>query len=338
MKIVLQWHITEKCNFRCKHCYQNTYVDNGPSLKKMKEIFQEYIELKQNQFWDIFNQRYINFVGWEPFLRPDFIELLDYINQVTPYKLNIGILTNGSLLNSEKLLSLKKFDNLDIHFQISIEWTQEINDKIRGGGTFKKILNAIDICSHHNFPIHLSFTLTKINENELLKLVPYIERYSLKIKIRRLVPMGMGSNISKYLLTPKEWYIFSIKVQKINIQLINWYIDLTGCSEVTSHEYSGYGCAINYHRLIVINHDLEVYPCKRLEISLWNLWKISLKDAFFSQEYMKLLHIHDEIETCKKCSLFQKCKWWAKCITFAVEKTLTLPDPQCYKALLLNNQ
>ena len=24
-KFVLQWHITHKCNLRCKHCYQEDY-------------------------------------------------------------------------------------------------------------------------------------------------------------------------------------------------------------------------------------------------------------------------------------------------------------------------
>ncbi|GAI64609.1 unnamed protein product, partial [marine sediment metagenome] len=32
------WHITEKCNLRCDHCYQHNYKDqNEMSLDELKE-------------------------------------------------------------------------------------------------------------------------------------------------------------------------------------------------------------------------------------------------------------------------------------------------------------
>ena len=30
--ITFQWHLTDQCNFRCKHCYQTDYTNNGESL------------------------------------------------------------------------------------------------------------------------------------------------------------------------------------------------------------------------------------------------------------------------------------------------------------------
>lgn len=336
MKFVFQWHITEKCNYRCKHCYQSEYNDDGFEINTLKNIFHQFLEIHTNSYWQEFNKKYINFVGGEPFLKKEFPELLNYINTNAPKKqLHIWILTNGSLLNQEKIDYLKSLSNISFHFQISIEGDQIVNDSIRGKWTYKSIIQAIELCTKNNFPLHLSFTLTKLNQDEIMKLIPLIEKHNLRIKIRRLVPTWTWNQIWEFMLSPKEWYIFSLKIHKINFQLKNWFIDLWGCSEVTWYSYNWDGCAINHHRLLVLNHDGEIYPCKRLEISLWNIKEISLRDAFFWNEYKKLLSIHDDIEICNNCNLKDTCRWGAKCITYAVEKTLKKPDPQCYKSVLI---
>src|SRR3989338_8595922 len=41
----LQWHITERCNLRCKHCYQTSYETPEMPLPKMLSIVDEYVEL-----------------------------------------------------------------------------------------------------------------------------------------------------------------------------------------------------------------------------------------------------------------------------------------------------
>ena len=47
-----------------------------------------------------------------------------------------GILTNGILLNDEKMTGLKRF-KID-YAQVSLEGMEKKNDEIRGKGTFKK--------------------------------------------------------------------------------------------------------------------------------------------------------------------------------------------------------
>lgn len=338
MKFVLQWHITEKCNYRCKHCYQNKYSDAWPSLDILKDIFLQYKKIKTNHFWDTFDNRFINFVWWEPFLRQDFLEFLDFIDKNTQEKLHIWILTNWSLVDQKKIDFLNNLKNLTINFQVSIEWSREVNDYIRWIWSYDKIIKTIELCQKNSLPIHLSFTLTNINKDEILNLVDIVEKYSMRIKIRRLVPIWFWERLEEFILSPEDWYKFSIKVHKINSVLKSWYFDLSWCSEVTSYEYNGDWCAINLHRLLVINHDLEIYPCKRLEISLWNLKTDKLVDTFFSEKYIKLLTVHEKIKTCQKCSMFNMCKWWAKCITYNISNKLNQADPQCYRALLINNK
>lgn len=331
MKLVLQWHITDKCNFRCKHCYQDEYTQSWPKLDKLKEIFLQYLDIKMNIFWDTISQKNINFIWWEPLLRDDFKDLLSYINKVSPYSLNIWILTNWTLLTNDFISHISKLKKLKIHFQFSLEWPQKINDSIRWEGSYKKVLNAITLCNNHNIKYHLSFTLTKLNYKEIYDLLPLVEKYWIKLKVRRFVPNWNWEQISKYILSAKQWYIFSINIFKINQKLINWKIDLSWCSEVTWYAYSGNNCAINDHRLLVINTNLEVSACKRLEIPLWNLADNSLKELYLSKKYKDLVNSFKEIKKCKSCDLYLKCKWWAKCIAYSINKNLKAPDPQCLK-------
>jgi len=61
----IQWHITERCNLRCKHCYQTSYNTPELSYDKLADIFDQYIELID--LWGI-NGR-IQITGGEPFIR-----------------------------------------------------------------------------------------------------------------------------------------------------------------------------------------------------------------------------------------------------------------------------
>ena len=128
-KHVLQWHITHKCNLRCSHCYQEEYeCDLGRG--SLENIFYQYIE-----FLNHHNYRgHINFTGGEPFVSKDIFYLLDLCEK---NKISFGILTNGTLLDTELVKKLSTYEKLSF-VQISIDGIKEVHDKIRGNGNFEK--------------------------------------------------------------------------------------------------------------------------------------------------------------------------------------------------------
>ena len=72
----LQWHITECCNFRCKHCYQENYDTPEMSLTQMKDILRQFVELVKK--WQIpKNRARLSITGGEPFLHKDFFRFLN---------------------------------------------------------------------------------------------------------------------------------------------------------------------------------------------------------------------------------------------------------------------
>lgn len=339
MKLTIQWHITEQCNWRCTHCYHDDYLDAWPSLEKLKSIFDEIVSLNKSFNWDI-KRKSINLAWWEPFIRKDFLDLLKYINSKVKY-MRIWILTNGSLITKEILEEIKKLNKLDISFQISIEGTQKVNDEIRWKWTFNKINKVIQLIKRHGLKVRLSFTLTNKNKNEVVKLIPFLNKHEITLYTRRFVPMWQSKQEYDLLLSSEDWYKLSVKIFKLNNTIFKdkkYNIALTWCSETTSYKYSWQACAVNYHRILLIMHNLDVYSCRRLPITIWNLEKENLGDVYLSNEYKKQIDSSEQILLCKKCPYNSWCKWWSKCITYAVKGTLEKEDPQCYFAKLLKEK
>lgn len=340
MKLTIQWHITELCNLRCKHCYHDGYTEYWPSLEKLKEIFNEAIWLRRSYYWkiDFIN---INFVWWEPFARKDFLDILEYINDRVQI-MRIWILTNGTLLDEKIMKKLLSFTHLNIFFQLSIEGTQEINDEIRWFWTFDKIGKSIQLIRKSWFVVELSFTLTNNNKDNIIMLFPFVKEYDIKLKIRRFIPMWQGKNDTKLLLSSKEFYYLSKKIYLLWWVYFKdskyWKVGFNWCSEMLSYNYKWFWCGINDHRILIILENLDVMACRKLDIVLWNLKDRSLEELYFDEKYIDMIHAHEKIDICKKCDKYDSCKWGAKCVSYAVNWSYDTIDPQCYKWELLTKK
>ena len=96
----LQWHITERCNLACKHCYFDPkFLKNELSLEQLFKILDDYLKLIKKWGLPRQNSR-ISITGGEPMVREDFFEFLEecYKNRE---RTRYGVLINGILLNEE---------------------------------------------------------------------------------------------------------------------------------------------------------------------------------------------------------------------------------------------
>jgi radical SAM protein with 4Fe4S-binding SPASM domain len=99
------------------------------NFEKFKEIIDEIIPFAP----------YIYIWGGEPFLHPEIIKIIEYLNSK---KLSFAINTNGTYLNkyAEKLVNANyKYDLI-----VSVDGPSDVHDKIRGvKGTFKRVSQGI---------------------------------------------------------------------------------------------------------------------------------------------------------------------------------------------------
>ncbi len=126
------------CNLKCTHCFISCSPANHSH--EMLTLNQVQARLREAA---VLGVREYYFTGGEPFLHPDLLAMIEETLRQGP----VGVLTNGLLLTPERCRRLKTLSDeseYSLDIRISIDgYTAEVNDPIRGAGTFDKILTGI---------------------------------------------------------------------------------------------------------------------------------------------------------------------------------------------------
>lgn len=335
---ILQWHITERCNWHCRHCYQEeNYIKEELPFDKLLKIFRQYLDLIK-YFGTLGPQRTrLSLTGGEPLLRKDFFLFLEKIYKYNKY-FYLSILSNGSLLIKENAHRLKSLGVRAI--QVSLEGMEKNNDAIRGQGAFQKTIRAIEILVESKINVSVSFTLTKQNILDVLPLVKLCEELGVwRIGIRRLVPIGRGSVLKDNMLSPRElrkiYFDIEKKRRELKTKNSNLRFIVRGCEEsILSQDVERplSFCGVIDGRALVILPSGDVIPCRRLPIKIGNVLEKDLLMLYYGSQKLKhLRNLNNAHQFCKKCFYFGSCLSGAKCISYAYFKKLYLPDPQCWR-------
>lgn len=336
----LQWHITERCNLRCKHCYmEEKFLKNELSLEKLFKVLDNYLKLVKK--WEIPRQKTrISITGGEPLVRKDFFKFLERCYQhkdLTKY----GILTNGILINNELV---KRFKKLEVDYvQVSLEGMKTNNNYIRGEGTFKKIVKAVEILVKGGIDVGISVTLTKKNIGDIKSLVKLAKELGVTtLGLRRFVPIGRGEGIKNLILPVQDVKKLYLYIAEENKELFRSNSKLKigmGCEDgiLAQEGYPVNGCVAGYSSVTILPNG-DVYPCRRLPIYVGNVLSQSFEDIFYnSKEMQKLRDPSNLNEKCKNCSYSNECKGGAKCVSYGywrdsyIDDPQFLPDPQCWR-------
>lgn len=345
---ILQWHITERCNWHCRHCYQED--DKLPpdlNLEQLFLIFNQYLFLIKK--WQISPaEARLNITGGEPLIRKDFFKLVEKISQYS-HLFRWGILSNGSLLDENNVLKLKKADLRT--FQVSLEGMEKNNDQVRGKGTFKKTISAIKILTGAGIRVVVSLTLTKKNMDDVPVLAKLCDKLGVEaLGTRRLLPWGRGKTMKEGVLQPRELRNFYLKVKEINKKLAEEgkrFRIVLGCEsgifnkELPINSLSNMKpsfCAVTQGRIITIMANADILPCRRFPIVVGNALKKNIYEVFYSkkmQEFRSLDKLHP---FCRECPDFVDCFGGAKCVNYAYAEKWDIPDVQCRRAYKKLNQ
>ena len=149
----LELQITDRCNLRCKHCYIGDNIFSELSVKQIKTILREFEAMQGLR---------VMITGGEPLMHGKFPE----INEMLPgYFVRKVLFTNGLLLNK----SLLKILNVD-EIQVSIDGLEDAHDALRGRGTFKKALHAVEQAVDSGFEVSVATMAHKKNLDDFDKM------------------------------------------------------------------------------------------------------------------------------------------------------------------------
>lgn len=139
-KITFAWiEITQNCNLRCKHCYENSDANINKNDMSISDFIKVINRLEEEHI------KNIQLIGGEPLLHVNLNEMIDMCKHRFEY---IEIFTNGTLLNDDLL---KKIKNDDIRLAFSLYSKEnQIHDEvtqIKGSfdNTYRNIKKALDL-------------------------------------------------------------------------------------------------------------------------------------------------------------------------------------------------
>ncbi len=169
--------LTNKCNLRCKHCYEwseHGYCQNMDKAQQEEELNIDVLKKILDETSKYNSGLYL--WGGEPLCYSRFDELATMIEGQD----RVCAICTNSILIEENLQSLIKIGkNLEI--VIAMEGFEEDNDEIRGKGVFKKIHEAINLLLMQRKEgkflgkITIHTVINQMNYNQLLEYAKYIE-------------------------------------------------------------------------------------------------------------------------------------------------------------------
>jgi mycofactocin radical SAM maturase len=272
----------------------------------------------------------INFGGGEPFLREDFLDILEYAHRM---RITTCVSTNGTMLNEAIARKLLKMNLLFI--QVSLDGAGPgTNDSIRGAGTFERIIHGIELLVRHHFP-HLSTNtvVTASNFKEIGQIYELGRRYGVKTRLSRFRPSGNAK---------KEWDRYHL--DRFELAALSEFLSVhkdvaTGDSffSITANDRRTLGLHMCGAAKMTcsVSPDGTVYPCAFLQEESFNAGNITReplgsiwRDA---PVFTTLREIR--IESCKSCVRFNVCHGGCPAVAFFLTRSLNRPDPECMMSL-----
>ncbi len=311
------WEVTYACNLSCIHCLSDSgrKRDGELSTGEAMQVIDQLAARKVFQF---------NIGGGEPFMRPDFLDLMDYAHDKG---IVTCISTNGTLIDEQ---IARRLNHPLVYIQVSLDGaSEESNDPIRGSGSFKKVLNALDHLRSLDIEVSVNCVLTRRSYPELDKLVKLAASYGAKLRVSRFRPSGRGKQSWSELNVQRE------QMADFSQWLSRHLAVSTGDSffSVTTEERRSLGlnmcgaCKLT----CCLSPQGDIYPCAFLQEPEFRAGKLPQDDFGIIWETSPVFDSFRqlEIKSCESCQRFDLCHGGCPAIAYHTQRKLGLPDPGC---------
>ena len=157
-----QWHITDECDQRCKHCYifseNNCKHLDAMTWEQMQETFYNCMD-----FCKVHGRLpYFYITGGDPILHPDFWRLLALLKE---HDIPFAILGNPFHLTDEVCMRLKGYGCRK--YQLSLDGMRETHDWFRKPGSFDCTLEKIGCINRAGIRSVVMTTVSGANISEV---------------------------------------------------------------------------------------------------------------------------------------------------------------------------
>ena len=339
----LQWHLTDKCNLRCTHCYQDDYCDGGLNIEQLLEVLDQFrcllLHFRERNGSKI--KGHITLTGGEPFAKKDFPLLLEKIASASDLY-TFAILTNGTLIDDARAQWLSQLKPR--YIQVSLDGDQAIHDSIRGEGNFVKTCEVIKRLKANGIRVMVSFTANKLNYQSFPRVAEICRQLNTDfLWSDRLIPDPIKSEgviqvgdkpKNAMLMSQQETHQFfeSMRVEAERCRADKSTITRVKMHRALQFQYSDatpYRCVAG-ETLITIMPNGDLYPCRRMPVKVGNVLENPLAAMYFNSPFLRNLRDSQKVsEGCEGCQSNKDCRGGLKCLSYAVYGDAHKKDPGC---------
>ena len=322
--ICLTWELTYACNLACVHCLSSSGRRDPRELStgQCRELIDE---LERMQVF------YVNIGGGEPTVRPDFWDLVGY---ATAHHVGVKFSTNGVKITPAIARRLTGSDYVDV--QISLDGaTAEVNDAVRGAGSYATALRAIRNLADAGFGgFKISVVVTRHNVGQLDEFKAIADGHGAQLRLTRLRPSGRGADV---------WPDLHPTAGQQR-ELYDWLV-ARGEQVLTGDSFfhlSGYGGALpglgmcGAGRVVCLIDPVgDVYACPFTIHEEFLAGNVRGPGGFArvwrESELFAGLRRPQSGGACQSCSAFGSCRGGCMAAKFFTGLPLDGPDPECVR-------
>lgn len=302
--LALHFEITNKCNLRCKHCYNIKYLEENSdelATREVKTIIDKAINLGCED---------IGFSGGEPFARSDILELIEYVKDYP-----IHILSNGLLITEEQLDYINSLGDLLIEFRISLDGLDS-HKKLRGV-EYQEVVEKIKLLLGKGFVVTVNSMVTNDSIFELDKMYHLFKEIGIdRWRLDFIFNSGNAvmNNINNGILISNLDKIKSLMIKYVE-ERPNFDLDVnkmfrSAFLSSAKHIYytlDSKPCA--YQGALTVRPNGCVSFCPSMESTCGNILNDKIEDIIATKSWLELsnISVKDLHRKCRECEYLYFC-------------------------------
>lgn len=332
-----QWHITEACDQRCKHCYIYALGSHAKFKQMSVDGMWRVLDNIETFGRKAARKPYLYLTGGDPILHPAFWTLADALRRRDiPYT----VLGNPFHLDDVVCQRLKVTGCRQ--YQLSLDGLEATHDRIRRRGSYRETLAAVPLLRSAGIAVAAMTTVSRWNYKEVPRLVDVVVENGFDVfAFARYCP---DEESRETCCSPAEYremmtqcwekfeqYKDSDTYFSLKDHLWTLFKYERGLFDPTKYPqddivYDGCNCG-NGHFTIL--SDGACYACRRMESKVGNALTDDLYDLFTGSK-MDSYRVYENFEKCSRCELLRFCRG-CPAVAAGYHGSMYAPDPECWK-------
>ncbi|PVX26860.1 MAG: hypothetical protein CW691_00120 [Candidatus Bathyarchaeum sp.] len=203
---MMTWRCTRACNYNCLNCSfaSNPHAINEIDTKGGMRIVDELHAM---------GAKWFGLSGGEPLVRKDIFEIIAHAKSLG---MNVSLITNGYYVKGDILDNLIKNE---VMTAVSLDGTEETNDRTRGKGSYATALKAMERLSDGGIFDCIVSTLNKRNCSEVDHIAELGYKYNAtRVVYHNYIPVGRAQEHLDLAPTPQQYEVVMNRIYDLMME------------------------------------------------------------------------------------------------------------------------